>query len=337
MCIVGSKGIHSTCQERLRHLWLIILHVSSMQVELNIQWRKGPSMPFGITDYIQSVLIEKVLYVGGGWTRKRSDNNYLVLKYDTNLCLWQQLRAAYTARDFAMVAINNSLVLVGGCDHSNADTNLLGMWNSSNSEWERPYPAMPTARHNSSAIFYLHWLVVAGGLCQGPLQRVEILDVNSKQWFTVGSTPVPLHSMKSVLVGRKWYLMGGYEHGSTTKVYCISLPVLIAQATATASDSSSQDIWISIPDVGCHFSTPVCINETLYAVGGKSEDTSSSTILRYESSQGWLSAGELLSPLYNCTCVFSNGLLLVAGGICGSKSSEIFIGSKCKIICVYEV
>ena len=320
--------MHCTCQERLRHIWLIILHVSSMQVELNIRWRRGPSMLFGITNYIQSVLIEKALYVGGGWSHKRSDNNYLVLKYDTNLHRWQQLRAAYTVRDFAMVAINNSLVLVGGCDHNNTDTNLLGMWNASDSEWERPYPAMPTARHNSSAIYYLHWLVVAGGVCQGPLQTVEILDVNKKQWFRVGSTPVPWHSMKSALVGKEWYLMSGYD-GSATKVYCVSLPVLIAQATVTASDSSFQDIWSSLPDVGCSFSTPVCINETLYAVGGKSvaEDKSSSTILCYESSQGWLSAGKLLSPLCNCTCVFSNGLLLVAGGDSGSKSSEIFIGS----------
>ena len=83
-------------------------------------------MLFGVSDYVQSVALLDGLYVGGGWCRKRSDNNFIIIKYDFQLKLWVQLKVAYTARDFAMVAVRGHLVLVGGCDRSNCDTNLLG-------------------------------------------------------------------------------------------------------------------------------------------------------------------------------------------------------------------
>ena len=69
----------------------------------------------------------------------------------------------YRARYFAMV-VDNQLVLDGGCDHRDAATNLLGVWEAQSREWTHPYPLMPIPRYGSSAVAYKQWLLVVGGI-----------------------------------------------------------------------------------------------------------------------------------------------------------------------------
>ena len=69
-------------------------------------------MPFRMGDYVQSVVVEETVYVGGGHV---SGNNY-VMAYDISTGKWTTL-PPYRTYYFAMTAINNQLVLVGGFEH----------------------------------------------------------------------------------------------------------------------------------------------------------------------------------------------------------------------------
>ena len=282
-------------------------------------------MLFGVSDYVQSIALQDGLYVGGGWCRKRSDNNFIIIKYDFQSKLWVQLKVAYTARDFAMVAVTGHLVLVGGCDRCNCDTNLLGMWSSEDNEWQCPYPPMPTARHNASAVCFKNDLIVAGGLNQGP---VEILDLDTNQWACVPGL-APWHSMKSALVGDTWCLMGGYRKlKPTSELFAISLPALVSLATATTgSDQTSSFECKEFCGTGSNFSTPVNIGGYLFIVGGKRHGTTEDTIKCFMSPGKWQDVGKLPCPLFNCACTCYDGLIFVAAGTIGQKCSKLFVGS----------
>ena len=63
-------------------------------------------MPFGMGDYIQSVMVQGIVYVGGGWTT-RDNNDYMVMEYDTRSGKWGRL-PPYRLWNFAMTVINSA-------------------------------------------------------------------------------------------------------------------------------------------------------------------------------------------------------------------------------------
>ena len=82
-----------------------------MTFPLQLDWRRGPDNPFSMCDYIQSVEVEGIVYVGG-WTGWEEDR-HTVMAYNPQSCNWHAL-PPYSAAWFAMTTINNKLVLVGG-------------------------------------------------------------------------------------------------------------------------------------------------------------------------------------------------------------------------------
>ena len=303
----------------LFHLPFMVQEGHVIKFTLQMIWTRGPDMPFGMDGCIQSVTIQDTVYVGGGFADLRSPNNYIVMTYNTRSCKWHQL-PPYTARYFAMVVINNQLVLVGGYDSNGHPTNLLGMWDTGSSQWTRPYAPMPTARRYPSAVVYKQWLIVAGGRTgYHGLSTVEVLDVASNQWYSAPSTPTPWHSMKSTTLGDMWYLMGGIsDAGDDDIVYSVSLPDLISRTLSSSSGSTHHDMWKKISGLGHYCSTPLCMGGALLAVGGRrvNDRASVSTIQRYvPETEEWVEVGRLPSPLSNCTCTFTlDKKILVFGG-----------------------
>ena len=293
----------------------------TMEFPLNLKWTPGPDMPFAMTGYIQSVIIQEMMYVGGG-NASPIGNMYTVMTYHIISRKWFQL-PQYTTRSFAMVVIHNQLALVGGRDQNNKDTNVLGVWDFDSSAWTHPYKCMPSSRTDSSTIFFKQWLIVAGGVSGGiKLSSVIVLDTSCKQWFKAPSTPVPWCSMRSAVVGDTWYLMGGGDDMvSTHKMYSVSLSTLISHMKNTR-----KNIWNTKLSLGLLWSTPLCLGESLVAVGGKESGTLQvvSTILQYTpDTDTWVKVGELPSPWYDCASSVSTDVshILVAGG---SKCQNLF-------------
>ena len=294
----------------LFHLPFMLQEGHVIKFPLQVKWTRGPDMPFGMSTYIQSVTIQDTVYVGGGDAGMGSpNNNYIVMTYNTRSCKWHQL-PPFTACYFAMVVINNQLVLVGGKDSNNHPTNLLGMWDTGSSQWTRPYASMPTARDDPSAVVYKQWLIVAGGdTDDDSLSTVEVLDVASNQWYSAPSTPTPWSCMNSTILGDIWYLMGGFSDDDDDDiVYSVSLPDLISHTLSSSSGSTHHDMWKKISGLGHCWSTPLCMGGTLLAVGGKTvkDKESVSTIQHYvPETKEWVEVGRLPSPLYDCTCTFT--------------------------------
>ena len=198
------------------------------------------------------------------------------------------------------------------------------MWDGNGRKWTRPYTPMPTPQCESSVVVYWQWLIVAGGWSnETKTSSVEVLDISSNQWYRAPSTPVPWSRMKSAFVGDTWYLMGGYENRRTDQVYSVSLPVLISHINNT-----SARVWKTISSLGLCYSTPVCMGESLLAVGGRKTQSlkAVSTIFHYtpDSDGQWTEVGQLIIPSYDNICTVTSNFCIVAGGL---SSQKLYIGS----------
>ena len=272
-----------------------------------MNWRRGPDMPFEMC-VLQSVVVQGTVYVGGGLTY--SDwNAHVVMEYDTSSGKWREL-LPYITHYFAMTAINNHLILVGG--------SKLGVWRTDCKKWTHPYPNMPTVRVAPSAVTYKEWLIVVGGY-DNSLSSADIMNTNSKQWHTAAPAPIVWCGMKTAVVGDICYFMGGFIHDSATDVvYSVSLPALISQINSKQSAEKGQQIWKNISGLGLHRSTPLSLSGSLLALGGEGmkDEKAVTAIHHYRPETGeWVKVGDLPSPRCQCTCVrMSNGEILVAGG-----------------------
>ena len=267
--------------------------------------------------YVQSVVVEGTVYVGGGSTGYGSDNNYIVMTYDISTGKWATL-PPYRARGFAMTAINNQLVLVGGIEHGGDWSKVVGVWDADNKQWTHPYPKMHTARTWCSAVVHNEWLVVAGGWSTSGamLSSVEVMNTNSKQWYAGPPTPIPWDSMKTATVGDECYFMGRdtATGSSTNTVYSVSLSALTTGLNSNTS--KGQKIWKEISGLQTTHSTPLSISGSLLAFGGEGKDRKAVTAIHlYQPDTGeWVKVGDLPTPRSYCTCaMITDRELLVSG------------------------
>ena len=290
-------------------------------------------MPFAMAGHIQSVMVQGTVYVGGGFVGIGSDNNFIVMAYETHSRKWHQL-PPYRARDFAMVVINNQLVLVGGHDHKDAATNLLGVWEAESGYWTHPYPPMPTPRGLPCAIAYKQCLLGADGVPHGSgVTTLEMLDVDNRRWLSTLFTPAPLRDICSSIVGDMWSHMGDYGDCHTDRVYTVTLPAFVFRSTSVISLSTLPQMRSARSGLRDKYCTLLSIGGSLLAVGGVivKDRKVVSPVHRYVPESGeWVVVGELPSPLHNFTCaVISAGELLVCGGcsLNSDRLSRVYVGN----------
>ena len=71
--------------------------------------------------------------------------------------------------------------------------------------------------------------------------------------------------MKSAFMGDTWYLMGRLGDGSRIdQVYSVSLPCLMSHI-----NNKNKKSWNNLSFIGLYYSTPVCMRESLSAIGGR--------------------------------------------------------------------
>ena len=282
------------------------------QLFLQLSWRRGPDMPFVMSGYVQSVVVEGTVYVGGGSRGAvfLRENNYIVMTYSISTGKWATL-PPYRAQDFAMTSINNQLVLVGGYEHGHSNK-VLKVWDADNEQWTHPYPEMHIARSCCSAVVHNEWLVVAGGESTDgrDISSVEVMNTNSKQWYAGPPTPAPWSFMRTAVVGDMCYFMGGLiSLHSTDKVYTVSLSALTSGLPG--------NMWKEISGLHLTDSTPFSIRGSLLAVGGKKERIKFTTAIHlYQpETEKWVKVGNLPTPRKDCTCaMITDEKMIVAGG-----------------------
>ena len=263
------------------------------------------------------------MYVGGGHTSKSRDQ-YIIIAYDISTWIWATL-PPYITWSFAMTSIKNQLVLVGGTEHGGDRSKMLGVWDADNKQWTHPYPEMHIERSSSSAVVYNEWLVVAGGVTtrEAVLSSVEVMNIESKQWYAGPQTCVPWYLMKTAIVGDECFFMSGFtgekllSSTATNNVYSVSLPYLVSKLQSTDHERDGQ-VWKEISGLQTTYSTPLSISGSLLAVGGKNKYRNAVIDIHlYQPDTGkWVKVENLPTPCYNRTCVLLNlnTEILVVGG-----------------------
>ena len=293
-------------------------------------------MPFGMICYPNIVVLKGKVYIGGG-TSLSGREDQIMMVYDIGSDQWNTL-PPYQFSWFAMTALNDQLMLVGGMDkHTNKQTNMVGNFDETQQKWGHKFPPMHISRSGAAVVTHSdRWVVVAGG--RGSTEApVEILDSLGGQWYRAdASLPQKLCKMSSTVSDSVWYLLGGYCGRESAKtVLSIHLDKLISQAVlqpsaANETSTKAQPIqWQTLPDTPLVGSTTVAYNGLILAIGGEQEmDRGSSTIYHYQPmSDQWIRVGSLPSERKECGCaILPSGELFIVGGFIIPFMEQVDIG-----------
>ena len=317
--------VHTNVAKCNSIVFLICLQtpLAELKLPLNLKWRRGKDLPFGIWRYPIVVVFKEKMYIGGGIASSTRDERIVVV-YDPKQDSYDTL-PLYTYVYFSMAVVNDQLVVVGGMEvQTGKVTNKLGVWNEQSKRWTHPLPPMTTAYICCSPSVATHnnrWLVVIGGIGDaGTLSRVEILDTTeSLQWYHAESLPHPCYRVSSATIGNMCYLLSGFTKGvkPSKEVFSVCLDDLISQAVsqpASASAPPTPSPWKSLPDTPSTSSTALSFNGALLAVGGNYLESLAIHVYQ-PSSNSWVKAGEMPTERYGSGCiVLPSGEVLVAGG-----------------------
>ena len=167
---------------------------------------------------------------------------------------------------------------------------------------------MPTALTSPVVIAYQDHLIVAGGgNSEGnKIPDVNILDTTSNKWKTAQPPPSTDYYF-TVLIEDTMYLVGP----NTQTVLRAHMPTLISGAKS--------DVWETLPNAPCYWSSPVTVGNTLLTVGGSDQQWSGSnpttSIQMYNpTTNQWTRAGDLPRPMNSPNCVIMNSELFVFHG-----------------------
>ena len=269
-------------------------------------------MKYAMTLYPHCVVLERSVYVGGGYTG--GDDEYYIQVFNTKTNKWSCL-PRYRYKYFAMTVINHHLTLVGGRGVGEV-TNQLAVYEPSSQQWTYPYNPMPTARYSPAVLMYDIWLLVAGGrgarrgTSDTDLATVELFNTSTNQWLATSSLPTPCGLLTSAIVDNYGYLV---THSK--QVFRVSLPDIVSQ-TVNQSTSKSPALWCRLPDTPLSYSTAISLRGYLLAVGGSHDNCTRTDIHLYQpESEQWTKVGDLPNARDYCSCVvLPSGELLVAGG-----------------------
>ena len=278
-------------------------------VTLERELKRREVMPYGMSTTVQCVVTNDAVFVGGG-DANSDPNCCTIMKFDLQQDGWTTL-PQYIAKWFAMTSLNNRLLLVGGCDvRIQKSTNQIAMLE--NAVYVL-YPPMKIARHSSTVVHFINYIIVAGGSRDlEHLSSVEVMNVQSGSWHFAQSLPRPISQLKSTLIGDTLYLMGGWENPNfaTKAVYKVDLNKLTSRVMIMPTP------WEVIEDTPLSCSAPLNVRGSLYAVGGHNYGSPNSSIYIYQPDiRRWVKVGDLPTARWNCTCsVLPSGEVLAAGG-----------------------
>ena len=229
--------------------------------------------------------------------------------------------------DFELVLVSGVLTAVGGFDSSGNDINkLLSLVGEG--RWVEQLPCMPTKRRWTTAVISGKTLVVIGGGIKGGgvLKTVELLDIDSLQWFIASELPHARSSASAAVCGDNLYLVGGLcETGNTKSVLTCSLSALVQSAKPSTfgrrlmkAFSQTEQVWREVASLPVAGSTCASLNGQLIAVGGQDLDKIKPTnsIYAYDpTTDHWDVISTMPTARFSClVAVLPGNQLMVVGG-----------------------
>jgi len=238
--------------------------------------------------------------------------------------------------DFGLAVINNILTAVGG-EIGGQYTNCLSSF--SGGRWMTVFPPMPTKRGKPAVISAQNYLIAVGGtVVEGCLSTVEVIDMNTLEWYTAASLPEPVSSMSATVCGGRLYLLGGYDkYGNETHaVFTCTLDSLIRSChlpSQTPPHTSDASVWQRVADVPVVLSTCTTLNGRVLTIGGEDTKGYTAAVHIYNpKSDLWLLIGCMHSARSQCLVVALHNRIITVGGNTGFVAAAVSTVQICSIV-----
>ena len=289
---------------------------------LKLEWSDGPPAPFATCGYSVAVSGEIVYYADGNL------GSHKVLMFNSRREQWRVLPEC-PKQFFSIAVVNGQLTAVGGRQSDKATNTLLSLPQDRpgvfQQKWIKQFPPMTYCRNFPAVTTTDTSLIVAVG--RGPDEKkapVEVMDIQTLQWSTVASLPLPLWQATATICVGRLYIGGGFTSGigNATKsvVMCEVKDLLQPQSLATRLGlSSSPSVWKEVAPLPVMFSSLVTLQGQLLAVGGSTtwqNADSTSDVMQYDATtNSWKVVSQMKMKRNYCfAAVLPNNTLMVCGG-----------------------
>ena len=243
-----------------------------------------------------------------------------VFAYNSENNDWSELPEC-PQQGFGLAVVNNVLTAVGGTSgRSGVCVNHLIGFNGN--EWVKMFPTMPTKRVFPTVISTRKYLIAAGGVVLGKtLSTVEVMDMDTLEWYTAASLPQPVwHMSATVCVGRL-YLLGSKDKNkhSINAVFTCTLDSLIRSyqpPSQTPPHTSEGSVWQRVADVPVRDSTCTTLNGRVLSVGGRdSHGNVTAAVHMYDAkSDSWPLVAYMPTARSSCLVVALRNCIIAVGG-----------------------
>ena len=177
---------------------------------LKLEWRDGPPAPLSTKGY--SVAVDgEMAYCRDGVSSTK------VLMFNSRTGKWTVLPEC-PKKSFSIAVVNGQLTAIGGSQSYKATNTLLSLPQDSpgvfQQKWIEQFPPMTYCRLSPAVTTTNTSLIVAGGA--GPDEKkapVEVMDIQTLQWSTVASLPLPFSNATATICGDRLYIGGGVSTG----------------------------------------------------------------------------------------------------------------------------
>ena len=248
---------------------------------------------------------------------------YTIAKFE-----WSELKQC-EHEYFAMAVVNDKVTTIGGYYNTRAINTLFslsehkGMFGSG-PKWRELLPPMSTARVNPAAITTPTHLIVAGGrtrLSTGTaFCSIEILDINSSQWFSVSGCPQALGCPNMTLIGEDLYL------SENETIFSCSLEILLKSskhASTCVDRSDDGSVWTKLTNIPLlNGSCLTTLKGRLVSMGCNDKLLSGAPrgivhcVCYNKNTDHWMEVGDMPTPRSDTlVAVLHNNEVLVVGGV----------------------
>ena len=272
----------------------------------------------------QTVVIGDRVYCGGGGS---DGDDCRVFSYSPSEDAWSTL-PSLDVRYFGLGQVRGKLVTVGGRKKSGSIVTSKVYESANDESWKQSIPPMPVACESPAVLSHHSTLAVAGGNAgRTRTSVVQVFREETSQWYTTEPLPFLWDRPSSLVIGNRWYLLGGgvlKEHYSN-RVICAHVDILLQKAVpycdqASTDRDSTNSAWEVLPNTPYYAAIAATLGSSLLAVGGSTTNKRPSNphtaVYAYSScTNTWIHISDLPAPrLWAATAMLSPTELLVIGG-----------------------
>ena len=273
----------------------------------------------------QTVVIGDRVYCGGGIAA--GDDDHRVFSYSPLEDTWSSLPSS-DVRYFGLGQVRGKLVTVGGRKKYNSIVTSKVYELANDESWKQSIPPMPVACESPAVLYYQSTLIAAGGYNgHARTSVVQVFREETSQWYTTEPLPFLWDYPSSLVIGNRWYLLGGgvQKEDYSNRVICANVDLLLQKAVpycdqALTDRDSTNSAWEILPNTPHYGPAAATLAASLLAVGGattnKRPTTTHTAVYVYSPCTNvWIHISDLPAPwLWAAAAMLSPTELLVIGG-----------------------